>query len=129
MSDQAQRTEWALELFRGFVKAWTPPSVLNMIMDERGVEGWIDSRPGEQVIAAIRAIAPEPDDSRRVGYAVFRKDFDTEYQRERPSGFIYTIVGDVFENLAQAQNVLEYCKTEREGEHVICEIQQIPRQP
>jgi hypothetical protein len=128
MSDQQQRTQWALDLFHSFVKSWTPPAIQATLLTPSGA--------ARQVIDAIRAIAPQADDTRRVGWAVFARRHDTEYSRERPSGWVHTMVSAVFEEPAQATNALAYivkrdaenvAKGGERGVHfVICEIQEIP---
>jgi hypothetical protein len=116
MSDQKQRTQWALEQFAGFVRAWTPTGALPQVLQAR--------IPVEN---AIRAIAPQADDTRRVGWAVFKREHDTEYDRERPSGWVHTMISAVFENPVQADNA---CRSRRkrypDQTFVICEIQEIP---
>jgi hypothetical protein len=103
MSDQKQRTQWALEQFAGFVRAWTPTGALPQVLQAR--------IPVEN---AIRAIAPQADDTRRVGWAVFKREH-------------HTMISAVFENPVQADNA---CRSRRkrypDQTFVICEIQEIP---
>lgn len=117
MSDQQQRTTWALDLFVGFVKAWTPPAMQASIL------GWDGA--ASKVGDAIRAIAPKDDGKTRIGWAVFSKRQDRDYDRERPSGYVYAQESAVFENPVQADNAHKAC-VKRGGEYIICEIREIP---
>lgn len=77
----------------------------------------------DRVREAIKAAA-QTDDSRRIGWGVFRKALDTTYDRDRPSGFVYTLVSAVFEFVPT--NALEYCRQKKDGEFIICEITETP---
>jgi hypothetical protein len=113
MTDQAQRTAWALEQFNSFVNSYTPPAM------------WVHCRDGiEHVRRTVRAIAPAADGP-LVGYAVFAQRPD----RKRESGFEHIAISTVFDDLASAQNaydcaaskgVVEGCKY-----FTICAVQQI----
>lgn len=114
------RTAWALSVFDGFLHAWTPTAMHQRLTD--------DDSDGARVRAAIQAIAPRDVEDRRLGWAVFSKTPDTDYDRERPSGFVYHLVSAVFENEAQAHNALEYWRdrtaSDAAPDFVICEITQ-----
>ena len=114
MSTTIQRTDWALELFTGLVTTWTPPALREYLAQD-----------DERVRSAIRAIAPETDEARHTGWAVYQRTPDLTYDRERPSGLIYTQIGVIFERLEQAQNVLESCRRKRDGDFVICELKRV----
>lgn len=122
VSDQAQRTQWALDLFREFIRNWAPMAMQSILTDDR--DG--SDNPGQKVRRAIRNIAPQADDTRRVGWAVFKREHDREYSRERPSGWVHTMVSAVFEEPAQATNALAFLKSKSTDHFVICEIQEIP---
>lgn len=53
MSDQQQRTQWALDMFHSFVLSWTPPSARPLLFQLGG--------DIPKVLDAIKAIAPTPD--------------------------------------------------------------------
>ena len=57
-----QRTQWALDLFRSFIESWAPPAMHEHLIDD-------DNNSGERVRSAIRAIAPETDEARLVGWS------------------------------------------------------------
>lgn len=79
------------------------------------------------VVDAICAIAPKDDGKATIGWAVFRRERDTDYDRERPSGWVHTQVGAVFETMGQVGNVLESRqKKDPTGHYLICEIREIP---
>jgi hypothetical protein len=120
MSDQQQRTQWALDLFDGFVRGWTPPAA-----QEFAPTLAVDM---VRVNDAIRAIAPKNDSKTVIGYAVFRREIDATYDiRDYPSGYRHSIVGAVFDRLMHAENVhRSQCKTHPENQYVICEIREIP---
>jgi hypothetical protein len=119
MTDQVQRTAWALDQFEGFVAEWTPPATLPHLIDN-------DDNPAEMVRRAIRAIAPPAPGTRLVGYAVFGQKPD----RERESGFEHIAISAVFDDLAQAQNAYDFAQSKGEVAgckyFVICAVQQIP---
>lgn len=135
MTDQAQRTTWAVQRFESFVNAYTPPAMQVYCRD--GIAN---------VQRAIRAIAP-PMVSRVVGYAVFAEVPD----RERDCGFEHIAISAISETLAGAENVmagnikraekyLSIPPQERERQllggsvvrldeidrYVICAVQQVP---
>jgi hypothetical protein len=116
MSDQQQRTQWALDLFQGFCSTWSPPGARIASHEAR-----------RQVEDAIRAIAPKDDGTATVGWAVFKRENDRDYDRERPSGWVHTQVGAVFETMTQVANVRDSCaKKDPTGHYLICEIREIP---
>lgn len=118
MSDQQQRTQWALDLFKGFVRTWVPLGAQALV----SVDG-----ANKQVEDAIRAIAPKDDGTATVGWAVFKREQDRDYDRERPSGWVHTQVGAVFETMTQVGNVRDSCaKKDPTGHYIICEIREIP---
>lgn len=120
MTDQQQRTQWALDLLQSFIREWTPQAVRREMFDRF-------TGPAQQIRSAIAAIAPTEDDKAHVGWAVFKQEHDREYRREWPSGFTHTQVGVVFETDYQVANVLAGCKTkDPKGEYFICEIRRIP---
>lgn len=112
MSDQKQRTEWALSLFGGFVETWTPTGAGPLIVPARA-----------RVEQAIRDIAPMPDDTGRIGWAVFRREHDRDYDRERPSGFVHTMISAVFETTTQAHNAYTSRVDRGDGHrYLVCEL-------
>lgn len=118
MSDQQQRTQWAVDMLRSFVGVWVAPGARAL----PPVKGAV-----EMVENNIRAIAPKGDDTARVGWAVFKRDHDRDYDRERPSGYVHTLIGAVFENPAQATNAQQACYSKHpEGTYIVCEIREIP---
>jgi hypothetical protein len=122
---QQQRTQWALDLFGEFVRDWVGPAARSAYV-ATALAGTSPS-PFERVADAISAIAPTPDNSRRVGWAVFKREYDTEYSRERPSGWVHTMVSAVFEEPEQATNALAFLRAKHlTNNFVICEIQEIP---
>ncbi len=111
MTDQQQRTQWAIDIFNGFVQSWVPPAV------SRGL--WTKRNPvndDERVRTAIRDIAPIPDADAHIGYAVYKQDPDLTYNRDRPSGFIYT----------QVNVLISQSKKYPDNHYVICEIRRVP---
>lgn len=120
MSDQQQRTQWALDLFQNFIRSWVAPAMQGHLMDN-------DDNGGEKIRRAIKAIAPKDDGKAHVGWAVFKRERDTDYDRERPSGWVHTQVGGLFETMTQVGNVLESRrKKDPKGHYLICEIREIP---
>lgn len=119
MSDQQQRTQWALDLFREFIVAWTPAAMREQLLGS-------EKRSAHGVREAIKAIAPKDDGVATVGWAVFKREHDTDYDRERPSGYVHTIASAVFEDIAQADNAQAYRAARNDGEYIICEIREIP---
>lgn len=130
MSDQQQRTAWAVEKFRDFVKAWTPPAARRQLLHDGAamrVDLDAELRDGERVINAIKAIAPKDDGKTHVGWAVFKREHDNEYLRERKSGLIHTMISAVFEDPAQADNACRSQRKRQPDQHfIICEIREIP---
>lgn len=124
MTDQQQRTQWALDpldLFREFIRTWTPLATQSTLTDD----GY--SNAGSMLREAIKAIAPKDDGKAHVGWAVFKRERDTDYDRERPSGWVHTQVGAVFETMTQVGNVHQSCqKKDPKGHYLICEIREIP---
>lgn len=135
MTDQAYRTVWALQLFNGFVNAFTPPAMQVHCREQI-----------EAVRIAIRAIAPAPE-AKILGYGVYAQRPD----RHRDNGFEHIAICALSETLAGAENVfdgtIERAKkvlakppAERERQladgslvrldelrgWVICQVQQIP---
>lgn len=116
MSDQQQRTQWAVDRFRSFIHAWTAPaSRSELVVDE------------VQVLTAIRDIAPKGD-ADPVGYGVFRREIDADWDiRQRPSGWVHTLISAVFDKPAQAENVHASQTKKHPDQHfIICEIREIP---
>ena len=136
MSDQDQRTTWAVQQFTGFVNTFTPPAMQVYCRDEIA-----------KVRAAIRAIAPGPEAS-VLGYGVYAQ----RPTIERDSGFEHIAICALSDTLAGAERVMdgtvERAKkvlakppAERERQladgslvrldelrgYVICSVQQIPR--
>jgi hypothetical protein len=116
MTDQRQRTQWALDRFRSFVEKWTPPGAWSPSSGDRAL-----------IENAITAIAPRPDDT-PIGYGVFRREIDADWDiRQRPSGFVHTLVSAVFDKPAQAENAHQgTCKRHPDQHFIICEIREIP---
>jgi hypothetical protein len=114
-----QRTALALREFADFITDWTPPAA-------RGQFG-PGNNAAEQVRQAIRAIVPDPDELPLVGRAVFKVEHDSDYDRERPSGFVHTMISAVFENPTQADNAYLSRVKRGDGHYIICEIRQLPR--
>jgi hypothetical protein len=118
MTDQAQRTAWAVQLFEGFVNAYTPPAMQIHCRDQ------IDA-----VRRAIRAIGvAEPIG---LGYAVYGLKPETR-ERRRESGFETVVVSAVFDK--PPTSVLEssiegepWTSGVREGLRFfgICQLQQV----
>ena len=109
--------EHALRAFDEFVGAWVGPAAQRYVF----VSGDTNA---DRVRQAIQAAA-QTDDSRRIGWGVFQRALDTTYDRDRPSGFVYTLVSAVFEFVPT--NVLEYCQQKKDGEFIICEITEMSR--
>lgn len=114
MSDQKQRTQWALDVFAGFVRIWTPDGALALVTEAQAT-----------VAAAIRAISPLGHDE-PVGWAVFRRELDTTYNhRDHPSGYVHTIISAVFDKPGQADTVYQSVTRKHPAqEFVIGEIRQ-----
>jgi hypothetical protein len=108
--------ESALRAFDEFVGAWVGPAAQRYVFAAGNTHA-------DRVREAIQAAAAT-DTSRRVGWAVFKREHDTDYDRERPSGYVHTVVSAVFESLAQAQNAHEYCTGKHDGDYIICELQE-----
>ena len=98
----------ALHAFDEFVGAWVGPAAQRYVFAPGNTHA-------DRVREAIKTAAAT-DHSRRVGWAVFKREHDAEYDRERPSGYVHTMVSAVFENLAQAQNATLSAKR-RNDEH------------
>jgi hypothetical protein len=91
MTDQAQRTAWAVQRFESFVNTFTPPALQVYCRDD--------------IIAvrrAIRAIAPGQA-AQVLGYGVYAQVPD----RKRASGFEHIAICALSETLAGAENVFE----------------------
>jgi hypothetical protein len=115
MTDQAQRTEWALQQFAGFVEAWAPPAVQN---DERLVADV------QHVMRTITAIAPIGDAVPVLAWVVVSQRYDAKTK----SRFKYEVVTAVFEDIAQAQNAYESClerRSERGVKYFICALREV----
>lgn len=116
MTDQQQRTQWALDVLLGFIRKWTPEAARPaMASDEVTLN------------AAIVAIAPR-DVSEPIGYGVFRREIDADWDiRQRPSGWVHTLISAVFDKPAQAENVHASQTKKYPDQHfIICEIREIP---
>lgn len=109
--------EQALRAFDEFVGAWVGPAAQRYVFASGNTHA-------DRVRQTIQAAAAT-DHSRRVGWAVFERAHDTDYDRERPSGYVHTIASAVFEDVGQAQNALGYIETKHDGEFVICEIGEV----
>lgn len=118
MTDQAQRTAWALQQFESFVGNWAPP-----VMQAQAAPNDL-SNEVEHVVRAIRSIAP-PQTHPLVGYAVFGQLPD----RKRDSGFEHIAISATFDELGQAQNAYEHAKSKGVvagcDYFVICAVQQV----
>lgn len=114
MSDTAQRTQWAIDQFASFVRTWTPTGALPLVIPSR-----------VPVENAIRAIAPHDDGTATVGWAVFKREHDDQYDRQRPSGYRHAMISAVFEDPVQVDNAYRSCVKSRPGTFVICEIREI----
>lgn len=118
MTDQQQRTQWALDRFRSFTREWVASAAQELT---------VHANDAATVVRAIEAIAPKDDTTAHVGWAVFKRERDADYDRERPSGWIHTQVGAVFETMTQVSNVHASCvKKDPTGHYLICEIREIP---
>lgn len=84
MTDQQQRTAWALQLLEGFVDTWTPLGAQPHLLDEL-----------DKIRRAIHAIAPA-EQTTGLGYAVFGLRPET-LERKRESGFETVVVSAVFD--------------------------------
>lgn len=117
MTDQQQRTQWALDRFRSFVNMWVAPGVTSM-------QEVIAAR--DRVDESIRAIAPK--DNPPIGWAVFQREIDADWDiRQRPSGFVHTLTSAVFDKLGHAENAHQGAsKRHPENQYVICEIRELP---
>jgi hypothetical protein len=120
MTDQQQRTQWALDLFAGFIRQWTPAAMHEHLTDRIPSDG-------ENVRAAIRAIAPK-DGNPPIGWAVFQRHIDTGYDiRQHPSGYLHTLTSAFFDKPAHAENAHQGAsKRHPENQYVICEIREVP---
>jgi hypothetical protein len=116
MTDQQQRTQWALDLFHSFMLTWTPP----------GAHGLMKFSDADGVVTdAIRAIAP-PGHGECIGWAVFKREIDADWdRRQHPSGYVHTQVGVVFDKPEHAANVqIGQAKKYPDQEFVVCELRQ-----
>lgn len=111
-------TDQALHELDTFIGAWIGPAAQRYLFN-----------PSERAVArvtdAIRAIAAGENRPPPIGYVVCRRDNvtrDHPNYREHKSGFVYTPITAVFENLARAQYVQE-----NHPDHVICEMQEWKR--
>jgi hypothetical protein len=123
MTDQAQRTAWALQLLEGFIQRWVAPAMQEHLLDN-------DTNDGEQLRRAIRAIAPA-EQVDRLGYAVYGLKPETR-ERRRESGFEAVVVSAVFDKppTAALESSIEgepWTHGVREGLRFfgICQLQQI----
>lgn len=114
MTDQTQRTVWALQQFQSFVDRWTAPAMQEFLQDDI-----------LHVKDCIRLIAP-PYENPVVGYAVFGQRPD----HERESGFEHVAISAVADTLGQVQNAYDYAVSKGDAKgcdhFVICAVQQIP---
>lgn len=122
MTDQQQRTQWALDRFRQFIVDWTPAATRQQLLDTA-----LAYSTAEQVRSAIRAIAPKGD-TEPMGYGVFQRQIDVTYNhRDHPSGYVHTLTSAVFDKPAHAENAHKGAtKRHPENQYVICEIREVP---
>jgi hypothetical protein len=93
MTDQQQRTQWALDVFASFVRMWTPPVAVEQVHISAA-----------SVDTAILQIAPKADNE-PIGYGVFKREIDADWDiRQRPSGFVHELVSAVFDKPAHADH-------------------------
>src|SRR4051812_35852309 len=121
MTDQQQRTQWALDTFRSFATSWAP-----RVMMEDLTSPWHSAI--ETVNRSIRAIAPKDDSKAIIGYGVFQREIDADWDiRQHPSGFVHTLISAVFDKPHFAENAHQGAsKRHPERQYVICEIREVP---
>lgn len=115
-------TDLALHELDTFIGAWIGPAAQRYLFDPR-------ERAVSRVQDAITAIAAGENRPPPAGYLVCRRDHVTREHpnyRDHKSGFVYVPISAVFENPVRADYTLESC-AERQGHHVICEIQEWQR--
>jgi hypothetical protein len=121
MSDQQQRTTWALDMFESFVQRWTPAAAHPHLAKGKASEA-------EVVRSAVYAIAPKDDSKAVIGYGVFQREIDADWDiRQRPSGYVHTLISAVFDKLDHAENAHQgACRRHPDNQYVICEIREVP---
>lgn len=113
MTKAADQTIRALQ---DFITDWVGPAAARVFY-EPGNNSY------NRLRESILKLAESRTTTERVGYAVFSRVIDMEYDRDRPSGFVHKIASAVFEKPGMAENVIEYwSEADCGGKYIICEI-------